>query len=68
MVPRDHERLISVWTRVASFMFVIFLLDTFAIIGASLALYGKLRRMNDIYSMSLEIQLVGAFALLSLGK
>ena len=65
----DHELFcFHLSNRVAAFAPVLFLLDTLLILGASFTLYGKLRSTNDIYHMSREIRIVGAFALLALGK
>ena len=48
--------------------FVIYVADTLLTIGACLVLYGKLRKTDDIYRMSTELQRVGAVALLALGE
>lgn len=49
-------------------MFVVYVADTLLTIGACIVLYGKLRKTDDIYKMSTELQTVGALALLALGK
>lgn len=49
-------------------MFVIYIADTLLTIGACVVLFGKLRKTDDIYSMSTELQKVGGVALLALGK
>lgn len=54
--------------RVAYYTLVLFISDTLVTIGASFVLFGKLRKTNDIYKMSVEIRKLGAFALLALCK
>lgn len=49
-------------------MFLVYIADTLLTVGACVVLYGKLRKTDDIYNMSTEIQRVGAVALLALGK
>lgn len=41
--------------------------DTVITVDASLALFGKLRRINDVFEVALEIRRVGACALLTSG-
>eukprot|EP00752_Nemacystus_decipiens_P011672 g10359.t1 len=53
--------------RVGGEMFTIYIADTLLTIGACVVLFGKLRKTDDIYSMSTELQKVGAVALLALG-
>lgn len=55
-------------TRVIKFVNVIFISDMVLTLGASIVLFGKLRRTEDIFNMSLEIQRVGAFALVALSE
>ncbi|CAM9902391.1 unnamed protein product [Ectocarpus sp. 12 AP-2014] len=47
---------------------VVVLSDILLTVGASLALFGKLRKTKDIFDMSLEIQKVGVFAMAALGE
>lgn len=54
--------------RVANLSFQIYVVDSLLTIGAFPILYWKLRKADDIYSMSTEIRKVGALALLALGK
>lgn len=54
--------------RVANLSFQIYVVDSLLTIGACPLLYWKLRKADDIYSMSTEIRKVGALALLALGK
>ncbi|CAN0323244.1 unnamed protein product [Ectocarpus fasciculatus] len=51
--------------RVASVMVTVARVDTVITVAASLALFGKLRRINDVFEVSLEIRRVGACALLT---
>ncbi|CAM9669747.1 unnamed protein product [Ectocarpus sp. 8 AP-2014] len=46
-------------------MVVMARVDTVITVGASLALFAKLRRINDVFEVSLEIRRVGACALLT---
>lgn len=54
--------------RVADYTFVLFLSETLLTMVASVVLFGMLRRAHDIYKVSIEIQKLGAFALLALCK
>lgn len=54
--------------RVASVMVIMARVDTVISVGASLVLFGKLHRINDIFEVSLEIRRVGACALLTSGE
>ncbi|CAN0132889.1 unnamed protein product, partial [Ectocarpus sp. 6 AP-2014] len=51
--------------RVGSFMVIVAMIESLITLGASLVLFGKLRRTNDIFEVSLEIRKVGACALLT---
>ncbi|CAN0335808.1 unnamed protein product, partial [Ectocarpus sp. 12 AP-2014] len=51
--------------RVASFMVTVVKIDTVVTLSASLALFGQLRRTQDVFKVSLEIQRAGACALLT---
>lgn len=62
------KSLLPVHTRAAEVVVILLTIDTLLVLGAAFALYGKLRRTDDIYNMSREIQLVGALALLATGK
>ncbi|CBN77106.1 hypothetical protein Esi_0036_0046 [Ectocarpus siliculosus] len=54
--------------RVGSFMVIVAMIESLITLGASLVLFGKLRRTNDIFEVSLEIRKVGACALLTTVK
>eukprot|EP00752_Nemacystus_decipiens_P011670 g10357.t1 len=54
--------------RVTDQMFVVYLVDTLFTIGAIIVLFGKLRKTDDLYQMSTELQKVGAFAVLALAS
>lgn len=62
------KSLLPVHTRAAEVVVILLTIDTLLVLGAAFALYGKLRRTDDIYNMSREIQLVGTLALLATGK
>ncbi|CAN0081572.1 unnamed protein product [Ectocarpus sp. 12 AP-2014] len=51
--------------RVATFMVTVVKIDTVVTLSASLALFGQLRRTQDVFRVSLEIQRAGACALLT---
>ncbi|CAM9445951.1 unnamed protein product [Ectocarpus fasciculatus] len=51
--------------RVGSFMIILAIIESLITLGASLVLFGKLRRTNDVFEVSMEIQKVGACALLT---
>ena len=54
--------------RAADQNFHVYIADTLLTIGACPVLFWKLRKTEDIFSMSTEIQRVGAIALLALSK
>lgn len=54
--------------RVASFMVIVAKIESLITLGASLALFGKVQWINDIFKASLEIRKVGACALLTSGE
>lgn len=49
-------------------MIIVAMIESLITLGASLVLFGKLRRINDVFEVSLEIQKVGACALLTTGE
>jgi len=54
--------------RIASLTFVAVVVETLLTVGICSALVGKLRKIHDIFGMSLEMQKVGACALVVLGE
>ncbi|CAB1100089.1 unnamed protein product [Ectocarpus sp. CCAP 1310/34] len=52
--------------RIAYFTLGVVVADTLLTLGASLVLFGKLRKTKDVFDMSLEIQKVGIFAMAAL--
>lgn len=54
--------------RVASFMVVAAKFESLVMLGASLALFGKLQQTQDVFKVSLEIRKVGACAVLTSGE
>ena len=49
-------------------VFAVVVLDMLLTVGICSALVGKLRKVNDIFCVSKEVQKVGAFALLAAGE
>ena len=49
-------------------IFGVIVLDMLLTVGICSVLVGKLRKVNDIFCVSAEVQKVGAFALVVLGE